>query len=164
MSDRTFVDLENLIRDGGVVAGCVPVADVPELSDRLASRAGVVSWRLQARRDAHARIGLTLWLEGELVMQCQRCLGDMSYPLSHRWELSVVRAEADLPELGDEDEEVDCIVVPQALDVVALVVEELLLALPMMPRHEGAECHGSEGGTEGERASPFAVLRPVRAT
>jgi uncharacterized protein len=164
MSDQTLVEPEKLIRSGDALVGHVALASVPEWLERLASPLGEVAWQLSADRDGLERPRLHLALSGDLVLQCQRCLEPMAYRLDHRWDLVVVREESELPDLEDEAEDADCIVAPGAVGIEALVVEELLLALPMMPRHETLACHGPEESGEAEGASPFAVLRALRET
>ncbi|MDE3010309.1 MAG: DUF177 domain-containing protein [Pseudomonadota bacterium] len=135
---------------------------LPELADRLASGDGAVAWSVRAARDAHGRPRLTLELDGQLQLICQRCLGPLPFAIRHQHALVVVKSEAELPELEDEEDDSDFVVVPGALDMQNAVLEELLLALPMMPRHETEQCHGPKDGPdaeEGGKPSPFAVLR-----
>lgn len=160
--DLDQFDLEKLIRTADVVRGVMPLADITELADRVVSRVGGVGWSLSARRDQQDRIHLRIGLDAVLDVQCQRCLGPMQHAVDHQWSLLVVRDESALPELEDEQDDVDTIVVPGMLDVGRLVIEELLLVLPMMPRHETQDCHGPEHGGEGRKPSPFAVLQSLR--
>ena len=134
MLDRTNVDIDKLIRSADLLSGRIPVAEIAELHDRVASAQGGVDWRLSACEDAQGRKILTLELAARLVLQCQRCLEPMPEALDHTWRLAVVRSEEDLPELEDEEDTLDFMAVTGLLDVTGLVVEELLLALPMMPR------------------------------
>jgi uncharacterized protein len=162
MSERTLVDLEKLIRSGEPLDGEIAVSALTELADRLASQDGTLAWRLRGERDLHGRVRLDLMLDGRLQLVCQRCLGALSFPFEHRHALVVIRDEAAMPELEEEDDDADCVLLPGPFDVQEAVLEELLLALPMMPRHETEQCHGPEDGpdvpVEG-RVSPFAVLR-----
>lgn len=165
MSERTLVDPEKLVRGHQPLSGEIPVKALAELADRLASPEGVVAWKLEGRRDLHGRARLELCLSGCLQLVCQRCLGALTYPFEHRHALVIVRDEAELPELEEEDDEADCVLVPGPFDVEQAVLEELLLALPMMPRHEDEHCHGPQAGPEQEqeaaqgKVSPFAMLR-----
>jgi uncharacterized protein len=159
MSEQTLVDPEKVVRGGEVLTGRVSVTDLPEIADRVADQAGTLEWKMRGERDLFGRARLHLQLDGQLVLICQRCLGPLLHALRHERDLVVVREEVDMPELEEEEEDADCILVPGLLDVTAVVLEELLLALPMMPRHEQSDCHGPEEAGEGDRVSPFAVLR-----
>ncbi len=167
MSERTQVDPDKLIRGGETLHGEFDVAAFAELEDRLASSDGVIAWTLRGDRDLHGRPRLTLTLKGTLALICQRCLGALEHALDHRHALVVVREESALPELGDEDDDSDCVLLTGPLDLQQAVLEELLLALPMMPRHETEQCHGPQDGPEAEgggKVSPFAVLRGSSGT
>ncbi|MBR4877130.1 MAG: DUF177 domain-containing protein, partial [Rhodocyclaceae bacterium] len=61
-------------------------------------------------------------------------------------------------ELLDDDH--DVIEVDGALDVQALVEDEILLALPLVVRHE--QCTPPQMRETAEPASPFAVLAGLR--
>jgi len=68
----------------------------------------------------------------------------------------------------DEEEDVDCMVVTGEMDALALVEEELLLALPMMALHDTESCHASFEAQEEEdeapalKPSPFAMLSRLK--
>lgn len=165
MSEQTQVDLDKLIRAGGVLQGEFAVRALDALTDRLASPEGVVAWSLSGIRDAHGRPRLKLVLGGQLELVCQRCLQPLMHHVEAQAGLVVVREESAMPDLEEEDDEADFVLVPGLFDVREAVLEELLLVLPMMPRHETAECHGPavsevEEDVAGEtRVSPFEVLR-----
>jgi uncharacterized protein len=159
MSAQPLVDPEKLVRGGETLTGVIRMAELPELADRLASSEGTLAWQIRAERDLHGRPRLLLHLEARLLLVCQRCLGPLPHVLDHAHALVVVTSEEALPELEDEEEDADCILVPGPLDVRGVVVEELLLALPMMPRHEAPDCVGPEEAGGSTKLSPFAVLR-----
>ena len=72
------------------------------------------------------------------------------------------------------DDEPDILVVDKPLLLSALVEDELLLALPMVPTHELSECPAKayvkkelDGGrheADGEKKNPFAVLDKLKKT
>jgi uncharacterized protein len=68
---------------------------------------------------------------------CQRCLGELELDIhaDSRLELAASEAEAD----AADDDEVDRIDGSRPLDVATLVEDELILALPMVGRHEQCE-------------------------
>ncbi|HRD84304.1 MAG TPA: DUF177 domain-containing protein [Rubrivivax sp.] len=79
------------------------------------------------------------WLHLEaqacLEMQCQRCLGAVVVALSVDRDFRFVMGE---DEAARQDEQSDEDVLPLAreLDLQALVEDELILALPLVPRHD----------------------------
>src|SRR5690606_35744859 len=94
------------------------------------------------------------------VLACQRCLG----PLEHAFErVSMLRLVRAGTPIGDEElelDEFDALEVGPELDVLALVEDEILLGLPVAPRHEQCELPLPAGGSE--KKSPFDVLAVLR--
>ena len=79
----------------------------------------------------------TLSTEVELV--CQRCMGAMRYPLHERFELMLIGSNSELDQVPEPYEPWQSNV--QRLNVFDLIEEQLLLALPLIAKHEDeAEC------------------------
>ncbi|MCB1735915.1 MAG: DUF177 domain-containing protein [Gammaproteobacteria bacterium] len=106
-------------------------------------------------------------------MPCQRCLEPMSIDIDARVHLGIVIAEAQIDRLPTEYEPL--LIGEDLIDPAVLVEDELLLALPLAPRHEPQDCPawekvsaGSEGGvtpsgaTKSTRPNPFAVLASLK--
>ncbi|NNM81638.1 MAG: DUF177 domain-containing protein [Burkholderiales bacterium] len=126
------------------------------LDDLLASGSGQVKYRIAGAIDGEGHSLLHLEVEGTLKLKCQRCLGEFDYPLRIRSNLKLVKDEADLVDIEDEDPDVDSIVVREKMEILPMIEDEILLELPYAPRH--VECEGSGDGDD-ERESPFAVLK-----
>jgi uncharacterized protein len=64
----------------------------------------------------------------------------------------------------DEDESVDCILATRDTDVLALIEDEIILSLPISPRHNEAECSivplNGQGGVAREK--PLAALAELK--
>ena len=80
-------------------------------------------------------IRLHLRARTALQMTCQRCLQPMTVALDVHPRLRFVRGEQQAEAL-DEDSEEDVLALAPALDLQQLVEDELILALPLVPRHE----------------------------
>jgi uncharacterized protein len=159
-------DVFKFAAEGGVLEGEVPLSAFGRLADQLAESADasdVVRWQVKGSIDAEGRFRLDLDVSGRLVLRCQRCLGDLGYELVVDAALQLVRAGHKLPEDELENDEIDAIEVAGELDVLSLVEDEIILALPIVPRHE--ECGALrpqelDGGAR--RESPFAALAGLR--
>jgi uncharacterized protein len=107
---------------------------------------------------------LRLEVSGEVSLRCQRCMERLSFPLTLRREI-VLAADVDgFEQPADEEEFVDTIPAMDRVDLRELVEEEILLALPMAPRHPAGECRlrpVEQVGAQGS-ASPFAVLARLK--
>ena len=162
---RIIPDPFRFAADARTLEGVSAVADLMRLSDALASSAGQVSWRIEGSmaegvEALEPRLHLTV--EGELQLCCQRCLGGMAWPVQVDSVLQPVRSGQPIPEDELEDDEVDAIELDGELDVPALVEDEILLALPIAPRHQVCDAPQPEGGVSKE--SPFAALASLRGS
>lgn len=162
---RIIPDPFRFAAEARTLDGVGAVADMLRLSDALASSVGQVSWRVEGSmvegvEAPEPRLRLTV--EGELQLCCQRCLGGMAWAVQVDSVLQPVRSGQPIPEDELEDDEVDAIELDGELDVLALVEDEILLALPIAPRHQVCDAPQPEGGTSKE--SPFAALASLRGS
>ncbi|HMV62499.1 MAG TPA: YceD family protein [Rhodocyclaceae bacterium] len=161
MSQEGFViDLRALARDGRHVEGEIPVARLERLADSVSDPVGSVWFRFDGVRDDDGKLFADLMIRTELTLQCQRCLDALRLPCVIHNRLLLLRPGEEIPEDDLENDEVDALEVEPRTDVLALVEDELLLALPLVPRHEACEAPVKAGGDE--EISPFAVLRNLR--
>lgn len=161
MSQESFViDLRALAKDGRRVQGMVPVERLGRLAESLLEPVGAVTFEFQGERDDGGKLYVDLQVQGDLVLQCQRCLEALVWPCKVRNRLLLLRSGEKLPEDELENDEVDALEVEPLTDLLALVEDEVLLALPLVPRHENCEPPVKTGGDE--EISPFAVLRQLR--
>lgn len=159
-----------LCKNGTTVEGEFPLASMSRLADGFVAAAdGSARWSLQAstrqspgrepqlwaRLQAHARVPL----------QCQRCLAPLLQLLEVDQLIRFVESEELAAQLDEESEE-DVMSLPAQLNVYALLEDELILALPIVPRHEG-ECpqpllaDGPSAMLTSGRASEPAGIDPV---
>lgn len=122
----------------------------------------------QTDASGHARVWLHLEAGVSLPLTCQRCLGPADI------ELSVVRdfrfvATEEQAEAEDEESEEDVLVLSRDFDLLALVEDELLMELPLVPRH--AVCPGDVKLTVQDadfeaagaaKPNPFAALAGIK--
>ena len=139
MSARTVIDSLRLAQSGKSLSGEIPVASFQRLRDALADTDGTVGWSLSGLI-LSGRPALKLKVNGELHLVCQRCL--MPYPHALRTEgvMPVARNEGELDVWEREDPLLDALVAEPDLDVQTLVEDEILLSLPVVPRHADGEC------------------------
>lgn len=153
------LDALGLARSAARVEREFAVAGFARLRDRLAEPTGVAvasaEFAVQGRWPV-ARLAVT----ADVVLTCQRCLGAMRRRVSS--ESRLVFAEEAEPELPEGFEAVGGD--PRRLDLAALVEDELLLGLPIIPQHDDAEaCRlpaGAAGATDEERAGASDTRRP----
>lgn len=142
------------------LAGEVPVHALPRLSDLLADDEGTLAWSVAGTCDAEHRPFLVLEVSGELHLKCQRCLAALAFQMKIRSNLQLVVPGAAWPDEGLEDDRADPIEALEEQSLQSLIEDEVLLALPIAPRHE---CCSLPGYThESTVASPFSVLSKLK--
>jgi uncharacterized protein len=158
------LDVLGLARDRALVEREFPIAGFARLRDRLAEPTGQAQARAQFGLAGEWPI-VQLALEADVVMSCQRCLKPVHRRVVSQSQL--VFAPEDAPELPGDYEAIGGD--PRTVDFAALVEDELLLGLPLIPRHEADEKCTPPGGGEivkgetqaTEMRRPFAGLRDL---
>jgi len=161
MSHQPVIDGLEFAKAGSRLQGAWPAGEFPRLQDALRSSTGTVRYELQGVPEERGRPALHLKVQGELHLTCQRCLGALAFPLriEASLRLAATQQEADAEPLGAEGPE--CIVAGKEMPVQALVEDEVLLAIPIAPRHEACAGAAREAAAKapGARQTPFAGLR-----
>lgn len=119
-------------------AGAVPVAQLPRLAAQLADGSGELQVELEAGKDAAGRPALRGTIEGELSLTCQRGLHPFRWPCHVKTALRLVTSESEEESVMEEAEA--HLVEDDQLPLRDIIEDELLLALPMMPRCEDPDC------------------------
>ena len=161
------LDLVRAARQTYGLQGRLPVKSLPRLAAALASAAGEVQVDLEAGLDPARRVVVTGHIEAELELQCQRCLEPVRLMVHAEPHLAWVKTDEQLAALPDEYEPL--LSADGRVALTELVADELLLALPLVPRHEGdAACRGFKEAAvspvepEEVRKKPFAELAKLK--
>ena len=129
-----------------------------------------VSWQvrgeLRALRGGDSQIWLHTIAGAELPLECQRCLKPVVTTVDARRSFLFVRGEDTAAQL-DADSEHDVLALTRALDLRELIEDELLLALPLVPRHEVCPSPLTMSAADDEPAAetpphPFAGLAALK--
>jgi len=161
MYARPFIDSLDFAQSGKQIDAEVPFAELPRLLDVLDNPQGILRYTVQGGLDKLGNPVLDISMSGCCQLRCQRCLQGMDYAIQHDARL-VLCDQAGLDEQDDE-EEFDRILADAHLDVLALLEEEILLSLPIAPRHESGACQLTESGNrQKENKHPFAVLEKLK--
>ncbi len=180
MANPAVIDSFKLVQERQRLTGSIAVATLANLAESLHDCSGHLAYDIRGDRDGRERPLLRLQVEGTLRLSCQRCLEGFEHQVTIDTALRLVAAaslEAEYEASGADPDEPECIVESAALDIAALVEEEVLLALPPYPVH-GRQGEQSVGvckvdvGDAGETAAPdadtrntaFSVLSAVRST
>ena len=157
MSHQPVIDGLEFARAAARLQGAWPVAEFLRLHDALRSTAGTLRYELRGVPEEQGRPVLRLKVDGALQLTCQRCLGALECPLRFEVALRLATTQEEMDAEPLEAEGPESIVAGKDMRVQALVEDEVLLAMPIAPRHE--VCAGSGAAAESRKQTPFAGLR-----
>jgi len=154
---------------GKQLVGSYQLKDLPRLRECLMDFQGEVSFSLVFSRDPQHRACLSGTLEASMMLECQRCLEAMAWPVNSVMSLAFVEGLDEAERLPDQLE-------PQLVEdgqvrFRDLIEDELLLALPQVAVHPVEVCDSqanaiiADGSTEApgpERDNPFAALAELK--
>ena len=162
MSDTT-VDSFEFARTGESRSGGASVARLGRLSAELADALGELHWTITGGRHALGMPQLSMQVKGEVRLVCQRCLTPFAQAIATDTVLVLARDEAAADETEEklDDDSIDVIVGDAQQDLLQLVEDDALLALPLSPRHD--TCPGDAPAVpQDKRESPFAALKGLK--
>jgi uncharacterized protein len=162
------LDVRKAAARGVSIGGTLKVLDLQRFRPLLAGDEGVVQARLAFSRDEENRFLVSLEIDVDVLVTCQRCLEPMSVHVASGNVLAVVGSDeqaAQLPRHLDP-----LIVEGEACNLWDVVEDELILAIPSFNYHPPGECKQIEAGLsqpsvdeDGEgRPNPFDVLAQLK--
>lgn len=172
--DARHLHVANFARANGQLVGEERMARFDRLMDESRGLGGELPVRFsvhgEIRQGASGAdaVWMRLSAEATLPMTCQRCLGPVDVILEFAREYRFVATEAQA-EAEDELSEEDVLVISRDFDVLELIEDELLMALPPVPKH--ASCpqpvqfnavDADFDENAAEKPHPFAVLSQLK--
>jgi uncharacterized protein len=153
------------VHDESQVAEVASVVDVLQTPAFLCRQTDFI--RAVAQSGAPDQLWLDLKASLMLPMQCQRCLNPVLEAVQAERSFLFVADEAAAQALDDEVED-DVLVISRDFDALALVEDELILSLPLVPLHElcpeSLPMSVADPAFEAaaERPNPFGVLASLK--
>jgi uncharacterized protein len=170
MSKNTLL-IDNIVfsKNSDRIEGKLSLHDCPRLeelmqstnlsNDSNISQEGLISYILQGMTDAFGQHILQLSINCDLTTLCQRCLNAMPLKLILNFNYLIGEvSDTDAEEVDvDNTDDYDLQQENKAMDLIALIEDEIIMAMPIAPMHE-------DGCTaiimkSGENPNPFAVLK-----
>jgi uncharacterized protein len=159
------VDPRKLADRGVTLQGDLSLASLPRLCESLADDAGTIQAGLVFERDERRAVAIHSAVDVEVRMVCQRCLELVSLPIHSECHYAVVKEGANTQSLPKGYDVLE--VGEDPLDLMTLIEDELLLALPIVPTHEDCQQPAgleepSPSEDEEPRSNPFSVLAQLK--
>jgi uncharacterized protein len=170
------LDVRAFAEAGGALSARTPLAAfgrlLAEAQGRGAERDLHWSARGEHRNPHQVRPQAWLHLQAQAVLSltCQRCLAPVDVTVAVDRSFRFVDDEA-TAEAEDDAAEEDLLALSRDFDLPALVEDEILLALPLVPRHDACPQPlpaamadpGADADGQATRPNPFAVLQQLKA-
>jgi len=191
----TRLNMQAFAREGVPLIETTPLQNMERLAQEAQALAPDLMLNWEARAElrpgsgAEEDVWLHLVASTSVPLICQRCMGTVATPLEvDQWYRFVATEEIAMAE--DDESEEDLLVMEPHFDLLAVLEDELLMALPLVPMHD--ECPvapvmqvgedalaGGAGGKNGkneksgngesgeeasssEKPNPFAVLAQLK--
>lgn len=161
------LDLHRFTQLGGALTADTPLAALPRVLEACLDQAEVAQrvchWVLRGESRSLGGVDQAwLHLHADLTVRqtCQRCLEPMDQAVQvDRWFRLVADEATALAE--DDEAEEDLLVMAPDFDALALLEDDILLALPLVPRHDS--CHAPlSAALEDDLPHPFAALAGLK--
>ncbi|QSN60533.1 MULTISPECIES: DUF177 domain-containing protein [unclassified Caballeronia] len=188
LADLRALDLYDFAENKRQAAGALRTSQMPRMLAEVPADAPeddtVFTWQgegstqpeLQDDGTEAPQPYLRLAVHGSVWLTCQRCLSPYSQHLDVDATYRIVATEEEADEYPLDEDEIEVIVGSRQFDLIDLIEEELLLSLPLVPKHSvcpevhesllagSAEDEADEGGEEAEKPNPFAVLEKLKTS
>ena len=173
--DPRRLDVKSFAEAAAELDGHERLGDHPRLMAETAGRgadtqlAWSVTGEMRNPGHVHPEIWLHLAANTVLSLTCQRCLAPVDVAVAVERPFRFVQDEAVAMAQDDRSEE-DLLALSRSFDLIELVEDELLMDLPVAPRHEvcpvPVKLAVADEGFEAEpapRENPFALLQRLKA-
>ena len=179
------VDHRKLVKDRAILQGTIPLNRFTRLTQSLQGDAGDLHASLEFRTGRKRRTLVVGKANVEVRLICQSCLDSLVHLLDIEIRLNLVNSHPELLEL--ELNEDGLVVESSLVELVDFYEDELIVNLPMVPRHVKGECqdtfnhldkninvgfnedvdrifdgNSNPGDADGQKVRPFAALAELQ--
>jgi uncharacterized protein len=142
----------------------IPLKEFPRVLPLLAVPDGEATGRVDFTREGRTAVA-EVTVRAELMLICQRCLSPLVFRVDGKGRAALVATPAEADRVPEALETV--LASEYRISIRDLVEEELLLTLPLVPRHADRICAGDSAGMQergaaeepgGETHRPFGQL------
>jgi len=168
------LNMQTFAQEGVPLQDATPVSDLERLAAETMGLApdAAVDWtaqaELRASRGPEDAVWLALPANTVVPLTCQRCMSPVPIAVEVDQHYRFVATE-DVAMAEDDQSEEDLLVMVPQFDLLEVLEDELLMALPLVPLHEtcpvpprlsvGEDDMADDGA---EKPNPFAVLAQLK--
>ncbi len=156
------IDPARLAEQGARIQGRVALGTMERLAPLLAGEPGEAEVEMAFAVDARGLRTVHGRVRAEVLLTCQRCLEPVPVGIDGEFHLAVVASPTEERRLPEGLEPLDC-GPGGTVATAALVEDEILLGLPLVPSHPDSGCGRKEERRQGQEdvatENPFSVLK-----
>lgn len=147
------------------IDGTIKIADMPRLRANVVENNDTVCVKLGFGVDEQDISFLKGHLETKLMLQCQRCMEPFVYEIISDFMIGIVNTLDEADALPEQYE--PALAQEGNLALRELIEDEIILNLPIIPRHDPEDCPvklplTDAGWEQGEGRNPFHVLKSIK--
>ena len=143
--------------------GSLTLSQMPRLSSLVMPGDAPIKIRFEFTKNLYQHPSITGHIETRLQLECQRCLEPMEQIMDFDFDLLIDASDEDVKAF-----QTDTLVSDGGyIDIVEVVEDELILALPLISMHEDTACHQNWQpdelpAPEAGKDNPFAALAALK--
>jgi uncharacterized protein len=169
--------------------GFLPFSEFPRLAEELMLESADLAskgihWALetwtQSKEGVPDQYWLKVSLKGQLPVMCQRCVTIYEENLDVVTEFLILPTQEDVDAYPLDEDSLDVLAMDSQFNALALIEDEALLSLPLMPKHPEGKCandeekpskmtqnpskviKSEENAVEDKKPNPFLVLKNLK--
>ena len=152
---------ERLAKEGACLQGQIELRTMTRLATLLSDSQGVVDVELAFSRFENGCTRITGNYAADLKLVCQRCLEPVTVRLAAAINVGITFPEA-IQRLPDSVEPLA--LAQETMSLTDFVEDEILLGMPIAPRHEPEDCAAGRQLSERKQVAPnpFHVLKTLK--
>lgn len=164
LMDPLVIDIFEFCRQKQRRDGEFAVADLARLSEECADRSGTLHWSLVGEIGNLDHAQCRLSVSGPVHLMCQRCLTPFEFAIASKSLLVLANSDEEADEIDEmlDDESIDVVVGSKKFNIVELIEDEALLALPLAHKHEACPDLSFLDQLTSEKAMPFSALKDLK--
>ena len=144
--------------------GQIAIFELARLAKECPDASGMLHWSLVGEAGKLGHLQLTVSISATVQPVCQRCLKPFPLDISSQAALILAKDEDDADKIEEmlDDDEYEVIVGSKEMNLLDLIEDEALLALPLSPRHDVCPDASALEAQQSSKPSPFSVLKGMK--
>ena len=147
-------------------AGFLEIPNLPRVAEEVSSiePGDGFHWQVQTHfadsPGSEPQQILELAVKGRIHLVCQSCLQDCGLDLAQDSRFVMVASEDEADAFPMEDDQQEPLVTSQHFDLLGLIEDEILLSLPLIPKHPEGACQAHVSSFGGSKSAEDAPEKP----